>query len=147
MVNQNIAPCGINCKLCIAYQAYKYDLKKKGFHKGYCPGCIARGKNCTHIGKWCELLAKGLVRFCYECKDFPCKRLKALDKRYLTKYRQSPIESLKLIQEKGLEIFSKQQLEKWSCPNCRSEICSQNGLCLNCNLKVLQQNKKYHWGE
>ncbi|MBN2253767.1 MAG: DUF3795 domain-containing protein, partial [Kosmotogaceae bacterium] len=45
-----IAPCGMNCSLCINYQAMKDDLKKKGFHRQYCPGCIPRGENCTHMG-------------------------------------------------------------------------------------------------
>ena len=44
-----IAPCGMNCSLCIAYQFRKNDINKKGFHKKYCPGCIPRGENCTHM--------------------------------------------------------------------------------------------------
>jgi hypothetical protein len=26
-------------------------------------------------------------------------------------------------------------------------ICCHNGLCLNCNLDKLRQNKKYRWAE
>jgi len=44
-----IAPCGMNCCLCIAYQFGKNDINKKGFNKKYCPGCIPRGENCTHM--------------------------------------------------------------------------------------------------
>ena len=47
-----IAPCGMNCILCIAYQFLNKDLNKQGFHKKYCPGCIPRGENCTHMGDW-----------------------------------------------------------------------------------------------
>lgn len=28
-----IAPCGMNCYLCIAYQFRKNDINKRGFHK------------------------------------------------------------------------------------------------------------------
>ena len=79
-----IAPCGMNCSLCIAYQFRILDINKQGFHRRYCPGCIARGENCTHMADACENLGKGSVRFCIECEDYPCKRLKALDKRYRT---------------------------------------------------------------
>ncbi len=95
----------------------------------------------------CELVGKGLVRFCYECRDFPCKRLKALDKRYSTKYHLSMIENLEYIRENGTERFLKKQEEKWSCPECGGVICCHNGLCLSCDLDKLKKNKKYRWGE
>ncbi len=49
-----IAPCGMNCSLCIAYQFKEKDLNKQGFHRKYCPGCIPRGKHCTHMGNRCD---------------------------------------------------------------------------------------------
>ena len=45
-----IAPCGMNCSLCIAYQFMKNDSNKRGFHKTYCPGCIPRGKKLHAYG-------------------------------------------------------------------------------------------------
>ncbi|UNC92094.1 DUF3795 domain-containing protein [Candidatus Contubernalis alkaliaceticus] len=147
MYEKLIAPCGMNCSLCISYQFMKNDLNKQGFRKKYCPGCIPRGENCTHMGDRCELLGKGKVRLCYECKAFPCKRLKSLDKRYRTKYHMSMIENLKFIKENGLEGFLKKEEEKWQCPECGTVICCHNGLCLNCNLETLQRNKKYRWNE
>jgi len=53
----------------------------------------------------CELLGKGKLRFCFECNNFPCKRLKALDKRYRMKYHMSMIDNLNFIKENGLEAF------------------------------------------
>ena len=100
-----IAPCGMNCSLCVAYQFGKDNINKKGFHRKYCPGCIPRGENCTHMGDSCELLAKGSVRFCFLCEQYPCKRLKGLDKRYRTKYHMSMIENLNYIKEKEWRIF------------------------------------------
>lgn len=43
MREELIAPCGMNCGLCISYQFKENDLNKKGFHRTYCPGCIPRG--------------------------------------------------------------------------------------------------------
>jgi len=142
-----IAPCGMNCGLCIAYQFKDQDLNKKGFHKTYCQGCLPRGKNCTHLGDRCELLGKGKVRFCLECKTYPCNLLKALDKRYRTKYHMSMIENLNEIKEIGTEKFLEKDALKWTCTECGGTICCHNGLCLNCNIDTLLQNKKYRWNE
>lgn len=146
MEEKLIAPCGMNCGLCIAYRFLREDLNKRGFHKTTCPGCIPRGKNCTHMGDRCELLGRGEVRFCYECGAFPCKRLKSLDKRYRTKYHMSMIENLHFIKEHGMERFLKAQGERWRCPDCGEAICCHNGLCLHCRFDVLLNNKRYRWG-
>ncbi|MFO7637498.1 MAG: DUF3795 domain-containing protein [Clostridia bacterium] len=142
-----IAPCGMNCGVCISYLAKKQDLNQKGFHRMYCEGCRPRGKNCLHMGDRCPVLGKGLVRFCYECGDFPCKRLKALDKRYRTKYHMSMIDNLRTIQEHGMIRFLSDEEKKWSCPECNQTVCCHNGLCLHCGIGILQQNRKYRWGE
>jgi hypothetical protein len=142
-----IAPCGMNCGLCASYLAMKNDLKKKGFGKTYCVGCLPGHKNC-HYKKQCELLRKGLVRFCYECGDFPCRRLKTLDKRYRTFYHMSMIENLECIRNIGIKPFLEKQEEKWKCPECGVVICCHNGLCYKCNLDKLRQKKhKYRWEE
>ncbi len=146
MKGELIAPCGMNCGVCISYLAMKNELKKQGFNKRHCPGCLPRGKNCLHMGNRCDTLAKGQVRFCYECKDFPCKRLKGLDKRYRAKYHMSMIENLEAIKEHGMDYFLSREQEKWSCPDCGHTICCHNGLCLNCKIDRLLQNKKYRWG-
>ncbi|MGB6606408.1 MAG: DUF3795 domain-containing protein [Atribacterota bacterium] len=125
----------------------RYDLEKEGLRKRYCSGCRPRGKNCTFMKKHCDLLGKGLVRFCYECEKFPCSRLKDLDKRYRTRYHMSMIENLKFIKEHGIESYLEKEEEKWRCPECGEVICCHNGLCLNCDLDKLRKNKKYRWDE
>jgi hypothetical protein len=113
-----IAPCGMNCGLCVNYLALKNDLNKHGFKRMYCPGCIARGKHCVFMKEHCKLLGDGLVRFCFECKDFPYKRLKALDKRYRTRYHLSMIENLEFIKKQGIQRFLTNEDEKWACRDC-----------------------------
>lgn len=147
MEGKLIAPCGMNCGVCINYLAMKNDLNKQGFRKSYCEGCLPRGKNCLHMGDQCGALKTGLYRFCYECTAFPCKRLKTLDKRYRTKYHLSMIENLKVIEECGLERFIKNEEEKWNCPDCGDRICCHNGLCLKCKIETLRNNKKYRWDQ
>ncbi|MFC1970562.1 DUF3795 domain-containing protein [Chloroflexota bacterium] len=148
MTNEElIAPCGMNCGVCISYLAMRNDLNRKGFRRTYCAGCLPRSKNCVFMRKHCDLVGKGLVRFCYECHDFPCHRLKALDKRYRTKYHMSMIENLEFIKEHGIGMFLEKEAAKWRCPGCGEVICCHNGLCLNCNLDKLRQKRTYRWGE
>lgn len=142
-----IAPCGMNCSLCIAYQFKEKDLNQHGFHRMYCPGCIPRGKNCTHMGAKCDLLGNGLVRFCFECEAYPCKMLKSLDKRYRTKYHMSMINNLEFIKTHGIDKFLEEEKKKWQYSECGGTICCHNGLCLDCQLNTLLQNKKYRWNE
>lgn len=137
----------MNCAICVSYLAMKNDLNKKGFNKKYCPGCLPRGKNCVFMRNSCDLVGRGLVRFCYECQDFPCRRLEALDKRYRTKYHMSMINNLEFIRENGIISFLKREADEWCCSECGGTICCHNGLCLNCSLDTLRQKKTYRWGE
>ena len=143
-----IAPCGMNCALCWAYQAQKHDLKKQGINRKYCPGCIPRREHCRHMRNVCDTIGQGRVRFCFACEQFPCARLQRLDKRYRTKYHMSMIQNLRFIQDKGMDAFLNDQDEQWRCQQCGEELlCCHNGLCLNCELDVLLQNRRFRWGE
>lgn len=142
-----IAPCGMNCSLCIAYHFRELDINKQGFHRRYCPGCIPRAEHCKHMGDVCEKLGQGRVRFCTECEDYPCKRLKALDNRYRSKYHMSMLENLDYIEAQGMEAFLSKEADKWKCNKCGGKICCHNGLCLKCDLDKLLNNKKYRWNE
>lgn len=73
MQEQLIAPCGMNCSLCIAYQFRGKDLNKQGFNRTYCPGCIPRGKNCTHMEISVNYLEKESYVFAMSAKLFPAK--------------------------------------------------------------------------
>jgi hypothetical protein len=141
-----IAPCGMNCAICSGYLAMKNDLKSTGIMKTYCAGCRPRGKNCAFLKKKCDLLANGRVQYCYECEEFPCRRLRDLDKRYRTFYRMSMIENLEYIRDNGIEKFLEKEAEKWKCPECGGVICCHNGICFSCGLEKLKNKKnKYRW--
>jgi hypothetical protein len=59
----------------------------------------------------------------------------------------SMIENLNFIQENGLEMFQEKEAASWRCPTCDNLICCHNGLCLQCDLDVLRNNRKYRWNE
>ncbi len=144
-----IAPCGMNCALCSAYLARKYDLKKQGIQRSYCAGCRPRGKNCAFMKKSCARLGNGLVQFCYECPEYPCRRLKHLDKRYRTNYHMSMIENLDFIRDHGMKRFLISEAKKWQCPECGGTISCHGGLCFSCGVETLKARKKgrYKWEE
>jgi hypothetical protein len=143
-----IAPCGMNCKICSGYLAQKNDVKSKGVGIPYCIGCRPRDKKCAFLKKQCVLIMENKVRFCYECKNFPCDRLKKIDKRYRSRYRMSMIDNLNFIKENGIEKFLENENKKWKCPNCGGIISCHNGICFECGLDILKNKKKmYRWDD
>jgi hypothetical protein len=122
-----IAPCGMNCALCYAYQR----------NQDTCPGCRYGAKSDSAYCQKCIIRHCGAVRssasgFCYECERFPCARLRRLDTRYRLRYGMSMIENLSQIKAVGMEAFLKAQIKKWSCPECGGLICVHRGFCLKC---------------
>jgi hypothetical protein len=105
-----IAPCGMNCNLCMAFLR----------DKNTCPGCrngTKENKPKTRIRciiKNCEQLKKNNWKYCSDkCEKFPCKRLKDLDKRYRNKYQMSMIENLENIKKLGIRKFIEKEKKRW----------------------------------
>jgi hypothetical protein len=132
MRSELIAPCGMNCALCIGYFGYNMNGKKRSVS---CIGCRPRNKNCAFVKKKCELLSNDKVEFYFVCSDFPCEQLQKLDRRYTKKYNIIMIANLIFIRKHGMEDFLKQQKVKYSCPECGETICVHNGVCYNCEGK------------
>jgi hypothetical protein len=133
-----IAPCGTNCGLCSAYLRDKNRCAGcNGADKDKRPSCVqCRIKNCPH--------KKGkAAAFCFECKLYPCARLKHLDERYRTKYRMSMMANQESIRDGGLDRFVKDEKSKWACPRCNGIICVHMGSCVNCGQMVIRA-AKYH---
>ncbi|MBZ5671254.1 MAG: DUF3795 domain-containing protein [Acidobacteriia bacterium] len=125
-----IAPCGMNCRLCIAY-----NRDKKA-----CPGC--RGddgvKSKTRVTcriKTCEKIVHGGIKYCFGCDTFPCARLNHLDKRYRAKYDMSMVDNLENIRQFGVRQFIRNEKTRWTCPECGETICVHKRRCLFCEYK------------
>jgi hypothetical protein len=123
-----IAPCGMNCSLCLAYQR----------EKNHCPGCNSpeakKQKHCENCSiKNCIELKGKKEKFCYTCEKFPCTRLKQLDKRYRTRYGTSFIENLQKLKENGTDKYLEMEKDKWTCNKCKSILCIHREKCPNCN--------------
>jgi len=125
-----IAPCGMNCLLCMAYPREKKQ----------CPGCRGddtnKSRSCAAcIIKNCVKLAETSSGYCFNCEKYPCLRLRQLDKRYRTKYSMSMIENLEYIRQQGITEFIKNEEKRWTCPQCGGAICVHRDNCLYCGYK------------
>jgi hypothetical protein len=127
-----VAPCGMNCGICSGYLAYSRNIPKKRGKIVHCIGCRPRDKQCAYLKGRCAELRDGKVRYCFECKDFPCERLKHLDERYRKNYNMSMIENLEMIKEVGIKKFLENERKRWRCPKCGGVICVHNGKCYDC---------------
>lgn len=125
-----IAPCGMNCAICVGYFGYTMSGTKR---KMTCTGCKPKDKSCAHLKQYCEKLTKKEVSYCYECSDFPCKYIKRLDTKYRQRFDYSTIENLKYIKKNGMKKFLKKQEEKFTCPNCLGTICVHTKRCYSCD--------------
>lgn len=122
-----IAPCGMNCAICIGFLR----------DKNPCPGCLGddqnKPKHCVNCSVViCPELEKQEDRFCYDCEKLPCKRLKTLDKRYRAKYSMSMLENLENIKVWGIEKFIASEQKRWTCPQCGALLSAHRDDCLNC---------------
>jgi len=122
-----IAPCGINCGVCLGY------LRKKN----HCPGCRIENGNKSNSVRKCIIINCAVIKsnesgFCFECDAYPCQRLKALDKRYRTRYRTSLLENLECIRQRGLATFIEKEETRWRCPVCGGTVCIHRDYCYDC---------------
>ena len=125
-----VAPCGMNCGICMAY------LREKNACTG-CRGTDAK-KPLTRVRckiKTCKVFQTGRTKFCFECGNFPCDTLKHLDTRYQTKYSMSMIENLEYIRDNGIRKFMKNEDARWACSRCGGTICVHDGFCIECGRK------------
>lgn len=135
-----ISSCGFNCALCVYNQRNEKE-------KGYCAGCDAKGGikkvRCTNCAlKTCHPQQIANIRFCYECDEFPCQKLKRLDKKYIKRANTSMIANLKYIQQNGMEAFLESETNRWKCKNCGEIISIHNQLCMKCNTPVSLHQEK-----
>ena len=122
-----IAPCGLNCRLCRAYQR----------RRNPCPGCRVTDATKPKTRVMCRIktcpkrIAEG-IQYCSACGDFPCSHLTHLDKRYQSRYGTSPVENLDIIRERGMAAFVQAENRKWICAHCGAMLCMHEPRCPGC---------------
>jgi len=127
-----IAPCGMNCGICIGH------LREKN----PCSGCFKTDdvnkpkvcRSCKIVN--CDLLIEAGSGFCFDCKKYPCIRLRNLDDRDRTNYGMSMIENLAYIKSQGLKEFLKNEEVKWKCKGCGAGLSVHRDICLICKTEI-----------
>jgi hypothetical protein len=127
MDNKSLAPCGVICDLCLGFQR----IKNK------CVGCNNEGPkpyHCTVCSiKQCKEKNGNYEMLCSECKKFPCRKIKDLNKRYIIKYGEDLILNFKECKEDGIISFIESKKEYWKCKKCGELLCVHRELCMNCD--------------
>jgi len=122
-----IAPCSMNCRLCLAYQRDKKRFtgcrREDAYERSYGLKCVMRN---------CQTVKDNISGQCYECDKFPCKRLKQLDKRYRDKYYMGMIDNLNAIKLGGMGAFLQQEDVRWTCGGFGGIICVHRKACPTC---------------
>ncbi len=132
MQEELIAPCGMNCNLC------NRVIHPERYKAGACPGCQPRGRGCIFKKGLCARLrkqSKEPIRFCFECDEFPCANLHAVDDRYQRNYNCSLIGNLRSIQGQGLPAFLREQADKYTCTQCGRLVSVHEKGCSHCRAK------------
>jgi len=125
-----VAPCGIYCGSCEGIVAVMHGKDAKDIA---CCGCLS-----DKINNWvrtkCKVrpcvLKRGLES-CAFCPDNPCDKIKSVHS-----WAKGAGNNLKIIREKGMQEFEKQQKAKWSCQNCKAPFSRKDKQCRKCNKPV-----------
>lgn len=119
------APCGMNCKVCYKHLA----------HKNSCGGCLKVDAEKPKHCRACKIKDcaknKGVI-YCFECANYPCKRINYLEQSYIKRYKVSLMENAGLVKECGIENFMRQQKNKYICAKCGGIISIHDKECSEC---------------
>ncbi|MBR1627828.1 MAG: DUF3795 domain-containing protein [Lachnospiraceae bacterium] len=129
-----VAPCGLDCNIC----------SQALLNFNPCPGCNGSDEHKPEFcARYCGIIlcekrrANGW-QFCDACPDYPCEDVMEKENRYTTQYphRESPLENLRMIRERGMDVFLKQQECKWTCKNCGRPFSVHDRNCPCCGARV-----------
>lgn len=148
------AKCGLYCPSCSAYIATKEDptrldaiakrfnMKREDF---LCSGC---GSNqVSYYCRTCEMKTcskeKGLLN-CAECSEMPCQKI--IDFQSSGKpHRLEVIESLEFLKENGFEKWEQEQLDTYTCSQCKEINAAYDLVCRKCgNLQGNAFGTRHH---
>jgi len=123
------APCGMNCKVC-----YKHLSSKKP-----CKGCLNSDEDKPEHCRKCSIkncTKEKEITYCFECRGFPCKLIKNLEKSYIKRYRVSIIQNNETVKNEGIECFMTKEKERWTCVRCSGIISLHDAKCSECHAQI-----------
>jgi hypothetical protein len=142
--------CGVYCGACETYRAYndkdlilvEWEIKMgMPANEIYCEGC---GSNL--VNQWCskcqfrKCVAKQGIRFCFECKDFPCKRL--VDFSKTRPHRELGIRNLQQLKGMSVREWLRLQDKRWTCNRCGKRLHWYAEKCPDCGTEFTGATKE-----
>ena len=136
-----VGRCGLYCGACDIYRVFvdkKGERQKRMAEFFKCKPEQVRCQGCQRPTQddWCldckiiKCLNKKGYAYCYECgMIITCDIYQELNKRY----NNLPFENLKKLQADGEEKWLKEQICRWTCPQCGAPICYGEKECTTCN--------------
>jgi len=122
-----VAPCGLYCGAC----SFRW--------RSQCQGC--------RIGAdWkirCSILTcldRKSLRYCYQCKDVPCKRLQKFEASNRSVHHRGIIKEIGRIKEMGVDAWADEQDRFWRCPHCSTGIHWYMRQCSQCGKDLSEHN-------
>ena len=147
-----VAPCGLYCGACSIRSAYNRqdsELLKAmadgvSLYLGHkieakdlaCKGCLSDvvSVSCRECKMRECAFAKGLTR-CSECHDSPCVLINSFNDDGLPHHAEV-LKNVKRQQEIGIDVWIKEQDERWRCPSCSAETDWYAGKCYSCSAEL-----------
>jgi len=135
--------CGLYCGACQCLIATELDVLESFAQNSEmsaedlrCQGCKSDVhavfcKNCTF--KECALSRK--IEYCFQCGDYPCEMLVALQKDEC-QHHSIVIENLSYLQKHGVKTWLDQQTQRWSCSTCNERFSWYSTTCKNCGAQL-----------
>ncbi len=120
-----VAPCGMNCTYC-----YAHHKKKK-----QCMGCRTISENMPTACRKCEIkecVTSKQLEYCNECSDYPCTRIKNLEKSYNKRYNESLMNNLDVIKHDGMASYLNAEKLRLKCKSCDGYLNIHDKICSNC---------------
>lgn len=126
IASEMFAPCGMNCQVC-----YKHLSEKKA-----CKGCLNNDENKPEHCRKClikECAKEKGNQYCLACSDYPCQRIKNLDKSYIKRYNVSIIQNSTKFKDVGVECFMEYERVRWTCSQCKGIVSLHDATCSECH--------------
>jgi len=128
-----IAPCGINCTYC-----YAHHKKEK-----QCQGCRQTDNGKPEHCKKCKIRIcsdERRILFCCDCTEYPCVLIKRLDKSYQTRYNESILNNMMILNARGIDYYLSVEKERLKCPECNGILNIHDKKCSECG-KIFEVNR------
>jgi hypothetical protein len=141
--------CGLYCGTCPIYLARRENdtdtLREMSRLRGVpvervrCDGCLSDHmfQDCRHGFLRCA--EERNVTWCFQCSDFPCKRLKDFIGIHVMNgisHHEHVIEDLQYMREHGVGEWVKKQAKRALCPKCGRTQYWFNRNCPKCGAKI-----------